>query len=95
MHLAPEDVQLRVELASALFKAMDLAGVEVQLAEALRLDANNADAHNLRGVLLAQRNDVASAIQEFELALEVQPDHAKAKANLARVRQLNPPTKTP
>ena len=52
---------------------------------ALQLNPLDADGWNNLGALLARgrQNDAARAA--FERALKLQPDHAQAKANLARL----------
>jgi Flp pilus assembly protein TadD len=60
--------------------------------EALRLNASDADGWNDLGVLEARAGNPAAAREDFEHALRITPDHAPAKANLAR---LGAATKTP
>ena len=52
---------------------------------ALALDPKNADDWNNLGVLHARNGDTASARRDFEHALILNPQHAAARANLARL----------
>jgi Tfp pilus assembly protein PilF len=56
---------------------------------ALQLDPQDADAWNNLGALLARGGQTAAARSAFEPALNIQPDHAQAKANLARLSSHN------
>jgi Flp pilus assembly protein TadD len=58
------------------------------LEQSLRLNPNNADAHNELGALLANRGEIAEAIPHFEQALRLDPNHAGARENLRRARAL-------
>jgi len=51
----------------------------------LALDPTNADDWNNLGVLHARDGNVASARRDFEHALALNPQHAAARANLARL----------
>ncbi|MEE2673572.1 MAG: tetratricopeptide repeat protein [Myxococcota bacterium] len=53
--------------------------------EAIRLHADNALANHNLGALLAERGDFGRAKAHFERALEIAPDYAQARSNLARV----------
>jgi Flp pilus assembly protein TadD len=52
---------------------------------ALELDPQDADSWNNLGAMLARGGQNAAARAAFEHALQIQPDHAQAKANLARL----------
>jgi Flp pilus assembly protein TadD len=52
---------------------------------ALAIEPNNADDWNNLGVLHARNGDKASARNAFEHALTLNPQHAAAHANLARL----------
>lgn len=52
---------------------------------ALKLLEDDADGWNNLGVLEARTGQTAAARADFEHALRLQPDHAEAKANLARL----------
>jgi len=53
------------------------------LDEALRLDPDNAAAHDNRGVLLAKQGRMAEAVESFRRAVELNPDNAQTHLNLA------------
>ena len=48
----------------------------------LVLDPRDADLHSLHGVLLAESGDSGAARTAWRRALEIDPDHAEARANL-------------
>lgn len=52
-------------------------------AQALRIDPNNAFAHNNVGSALAAKGDVTGAIREWAKAVKARPDYIKARCNLA------------
>jgi tetratricopeptide (TPR) repeat protein len=54
-------------------------------ASVIDLDPQDADGWNNLGALLARGGQTAAARSAFEHALQIQPDHAQAKANLARL----------
>jgi tetratricopeptide (TPR) repeat protein len=60
----------------------DLNGAKDQLAEALRLDDNHADAHNLLGFILGQQGDMAAALRHLERAVALRPESSEARYNL-------------
>jgi Flp pilus assembly protein TadD len=52
---------------------------------ALRLQPKDADGWNNLGVLQARTGNTAEARTDFQRALQLAPDHAQARANLARL----------
>ncbi|MBL7857617.1 MAG: tetratricopeptide repeat protein [Cyclobacteriaceae bacterium] len=50
---------------------------------AIRLEPNEADYYVNRGLSKEQRNDLAGAVQDYEKALALQPNHPLAQHNLA------------
>ena len=56
---------------------------------ALQLDPQDADGWNNLGAMLARGGQTDAARSAFEHALQLQPDHAQAKANLARLANRN------
>ena len=59
-----------------------------QYEAALRLNPNNAAAHNQFGVLLGRQGKMKEAAEHFEQAVKLNPDDAGAKANLSKARAL-------
>ena len=55
------------------------------LAEAVRADDTNADAHNLFGFVLGQQRDLPSALTHLERAVTLRPDSSDAHYNLGVV----------
>jgi len=61
-----------------------------QFHEALRLDPNNAEAHNNLGSALLASGDLRGSIPEFEAALRLKPELKVASDNLRQAQaQLN------
>jgi tetratricopeptide (TPR) repeat protein len=59
---------------------LDLALQQLDLA--MSLDDNNANAHYLRGNIMAQKGNNERAIESLNKALSLQPDHPYAKHDL-------------
>src|ERR1700732_5042953 len=68
--------------ARALQAAGDLHGAEQLLRRALRSDADNAEAHNHLGVVLAQQGQWDLAVGSFEQACRLRPTSAEMADNL-------------
>jgi tetratricopeptide (TPR) repeat protein len=60
----------------------DLPAARAQLTEALRLDENSAEAHNLLGFVLGQQGDMSSALVHLQRAITLQPESSEAHYNL-------------
>jgi tetratricopeptide (TPR) repeat protein len=60
----------------------DLDAAKAQLTEALRLDENHAQAHNVLGFVLGQQGDIASALVHLQRAVALQPESSEAHYNL-------------
>jgi cytochrome c-type biogenesis protein CcmH len=84
--LAPQDAQLKTDLAEVLgmLAQGDLRGRPAELVEAaLKLDANNAATLALAGSVAAQRGDNAAAIKHWEKLLTLlPPEDAELRASL-------------
>ena len=59
----------------------DLDGEIAEYREALRLNPNNADAHNDLGVALEQKGDRRGALEEYRAAYMLDPKNAAYKQN--------------
>ena len=68
--------------AADLLQSGDLDEAEPILHRVLASNPNNADAHNLLGVILDQRGKTAEAEREYRAALRLNPNHVSALANL-------------
>ena len=73
------DAYKRAEEAAA---KGDLNAARDQLAAALRLDANHAEAHNLLGFVLGQQGDPAAALVHLERAVALRPESPEGHYNL-------------
>lgn len=51
--------------------------------QVLSLDANNEQAYNARGILLAQLGNIDEAIQDFQKAIKIKSQYASAYSNLS------------
>jgi tetratricopeptide (TPR) repeat protein len=74
--------------AARLLEQGDAARAADQAREALRLNSGDADAHNILGVALASRGQIAEATREFQTTLRINPQHEQATRNLARAMSL-------
>src|SRR6266478_4220834 len=79
---ASEDVPSLLHEAALLLQAGKLDEAEPLLRRAIAAAPSNADAHNLLGVILDQRGDIAQAEQEYRIALRLNPNGVSATANL-------------
>ncbi len=86
LRLSPDDPQVHAMLSQVNEATGDLRQAIVEQQQALRLNASDADGWNNLGVLEARAGNSAAAREDFEHALQIAPDHAAAKANLARVQ---------
>jgi Flp pilus assembly protein TadD len=69
--LAPKDADIRADFGLALELVGRTSEPIEQLHEALRLNPNNAEAHNNLGVALLASNNARESIPEFEAALRL------------------------
>jgi tetratricopeptide (TPR) repeat protein len=74
--------------AARFLEQGNIAQASAQAREALRLNAGDADAHNVLGVTLAQQGQVDEAVREFQVALRINPQHTQAARNLERATAL-------
>ena len=77
----PSDPSALLQSGAARHAAGDLAGAEHFYRQVLKRRPQDANAHNLLGVLARQRGDVAGALRHTERALAVAPEQAAFLAN--------------
>jgi tetratricopeptide (TPR) repeat protein len=73
--LAPDDFGNQLALALALYAKGDSKWVE-PYREALRLNADSAEAHYWFGRTLAEKGDHNAAVAEYRQALDISPNYA-------------------
>ncbi|HSP13824.1 MAG TPA: sulfatase-like hydrolase/transferase [Thermoanaerobaculia bacterium] len=83
--LAPADPDPWYALAAALQAAGDPLETKAAVDEALRLDPNRAEGHNMRGLVLVQGGDLAGAVEEFRRAIAIDPRDPHAYNNLGNL----------
>jgi Flp pilus assembly protein TadD len=83
--LTPDDPIVHALLSQVLTTTGQLSEAIAEQQKALQLDANDADGWNNLGVLEARAGKTMEARKSFEHALRIAPDHAQARANLARL----------
>jgi Flp pilus assembly protein TadD len=83
--LKPGDPAIHSALSQLLGQAGHLEDAIAEQRLALKLLDTDADGWNNLGVLEARTGKLDSARTDFERALKIQPDHAQARANLARL----------
>ena len=92
LEINPELVQTLNNLGAALMLDGNLDGSERQLRAAIVKDPANPYCHNTLGILLEQRALPQEALQQYELAVRLEPDFEEACANysdlLARYPEL-------
>ena len=74
------------ELAGELAAANEVADSIREYQETVRLNPQHAVAHVNLGVMLVRQNRTDEAIQQFEIALSVEPTNAAARDYLRQVR---------
>ena len=72
--LAPEDIEVAVDLAEARIDACDLDGARRDLDAAAELDPDHPRPRFLRAVLLDRAGEVEAAAREFALAARLDPE---------------------
>ena len=77
-----DDYGAFVELARRAISERDFEAARAHLRQALALDENQAEAHNLLGVLYEIGGDRFEAQQRYRKALALDPTYAPARANL-------------
>ena len=72
------------ELAQQWLRQQQPAKAADQARRSIQYVPNNADAHNLLGAALASQGQIEQAVEEFQAALRIDPQHQQARNNLAR-----------
>jgi len=76
---------LVVSLGGLTFqRATVFASLETLMRDTLAKNPAASKAHNDLGTVLAQRNDLSGAAEQFKAAIEAQPDNVSARANLGQ-----------
>ncbi len=57
---------------------------EILYRHALDVTRDNDVAHNNLGIFLAEKNDIAGAIEQFDMALKLNPNHPQANYNILK-----------
>jgi Flp pilus assembly protein TadD len=83
--ITPDDPIVHALLSQVLTTTGQLDDAIIEQQKALHLDANDADGWNNLGVLEAKAGKTSEAREAFEHALRLAPNHAQARANLARL----------
>jgi tetratricopeptide (TPR) repeat protein len=79
----PDDFEAHLNLGAIEMTRLNAQAAVTELREAVRLDANRPEAHNMLGLALAATGRNLDAIQQYILALEDRPAYAGARFNLA------------
>ena len=82
----PQDREARDQLTAILVGIGDAAAYR----ELVALEPQNADYRNNLGILLVRTGNIAGAIEQFEAALQVNPNHAAARRNLDQISTTKP-----
>jgi Flp pilus assembly protein TadD len=83
--LKPDDSIVHSALSQVYAALGDSANAIIEQRQSLKLNDNDPDGWNNLGVLAARSGDYAEARAAFEHTLKLAPEHAQAKANLARL----------
>jgi protein O-mannosyl-transferase len=86
LELDPDHSASRIGLGLALARQGRSAEAIAELREAVRRDRRNPEAHHVLASVLAASGRIEEATAEFEQVLRLRPDHAKARAFLAKAR---------
>jgi len=74
MKLDPENADLHRELGITFLMAKEWKRARVEMIEAIRIDQNDADAHNGFGYALEKLGDIDGAAKEYRTATHLEPD---------------------
>lgn len=79
---SPDDVETMLREGRAAWEERDIDTTIEKLEAALRAGANSPEAHFLLGNAYAKKEQFAEAEQQYEVALDLDPDHIDARSNL-------------
>ena len=82
---AIDDPDFQFLLAQACFQASDAESARIHAEHAIALRPDLAEAHQLHGLVLADRELLEGAARSLERALELRPANARTCANLGAV----------
>lgn len=80
--LAPENEELRFNLAFSYNRIGRAREAIAQYRETIRILPEYAEAHNNLGNLLVRNGDVGGAVEQFQAAIKYQPENSSAHNNL-------------
>jgi Flp pilus assembly protein TadD len=86
LRLDPDHSAARINLALALAREGRSPDAIAQLRQATLRDPQNPEAHHVLGAILVTSGRVREAAAEFEEVLRLRPDHAQARAFLAKAK---------
>ncbi|HUH02689.1 MAG TPA: tetratricopeptide repeat protein [Kofleriaceae bacterium] len=86
VELAPDSVEYRINLGSALQRAGNQSEAAIELRSALQLDENNARAHLLLGIVLRDNFEAREALSHHEAAARLAPDNDRMLFELGLTR---------
>jgi Flp pilus assembly protein TadD len=79
----PADFEAHLNLGAIELTRLNAQTAVTELREAVRLNGDRPDAHNMLGLALAATGRNADAIEQYALALRLRPAYASARFNLA------------
>jgi Tetratricopeptide repeat len=78
----PNDFPALLHLGTVMLSRLNPAGAVSMLEEAVKVDPQNAEAHNFLGSAFESTGRTQEAIREFHLALALRPEYSNARFNL-------------
>jgi Flp pilus assembly protein TadD len=81
--LGPDHSEAHFNLALAYEKGKRLREAQLEIATALRLAPEGLDEHNTKAIICAELGDLACARDEWARLVQIAPDYAPARVNLA------------
>src|SRR5947209_17009951 len=84
LDMAPDRNAIRKDLTTLLVKEKRMPEAIALWEDAIRRNANDAEAHDELGLMLATNRDYAAAAKSFTAALGLQPGDNTIRAHLAR-----------